>query len=345
MITRRQGASVFKAEKVSLGRRGFLSLGCACCAMVALKGSAAFAQQTPQVEAHLEAARRAAGTDLRTYLRLADQVKSISGLPSVTIEALRAMPTPEPARVFDNLFFIGNSWVSCWVIATPDGMILVDAMDNSTEAEQIIEGGLRKLGLNPAAIKTILVTHGHGDHYGGAAYLKAKYGASIAMSEPDWVLTETKLDMDLPDWGRPPKRDISLKDGDVVSVGDTKVDILLTAGHTPGTISLAFDVKDGAKTHRALLWGGTAFNFAERADRMDRIQAYIASTERVRDLAARQSMDVFISNHDVFDGAIAKIASLRPGAPNPFVAGTETTRRILTVMNECAQATALAWRG
>ena len=165
------------------------------------------------------------------------------------------------------------------------------------------------------------------------------------MAEPDWVLTETKLDLDVPDWGRPPKRDISLKDGDVVSVGDTKVDILLTPGHTPGTISLAFNVKDGARTHRALLWGGTAFNFADRTDRMERIQAYIASTERVRDLAARESVDVFISNHDLFDGAAGKIASLRPGAPNPFITNPETTRRALTVMNECAKATALAWQG
>lgn len=345
MNSRQQVGSRFKAEEVTLGRRRFLSLGCACCAMVALKGPAAFAQQTPEIEAHLEAARKAAGTDLLSYLRLADPVKSISGLPPVTVAALRAMPTPEPARVFDNLFFIGNHWVSSWAITTSGGIILVDAMDNDTEAEQIVEGGLRKLGLDPAAIRTIVVTHGHGDHYGGANYLKAKYGASIAMAEPDWVLTETKLDFDVPDWGRPPKRDVSLKDGDVVSIGDTKVDILLTAGHTPGTISLAFDVKEGAKTHRALLWGGTAFNFANRADRMERIQAYIASTERVRGLVAPESVDVFISNHDLFDGAIGKIASLRQGAPNPLVTGTKTTQRALTVMNECANATALAWRG
>lgn len=345
MITRQQVGSRFKAEEVSLDRRRFLLMGCACCAMVTLEGTAAFAKQSPEIDAHLEAARKAAGSDLVSYLRLGDQVSPISGLPSVTVEALRAMPTPAPARVFDNLFFVGNHWVSSWAITTSAGIILVDSMDNDTEAEQIVEGGLRKLGLDPAAIKTIVVTHGHGDHYGGANYLKAKYGASIAMAEPDWVLTETKLDFDVPDWGRPPKRDVSLKDGDVVSIGDTKVDILLTAGHTPGTISLAFDVKDGEKTHRALLWGGTAFNFADRADRMERIQAYIASTERVRGLAAQQSVDVFISNHDLFDGAIGKIASLRQGAPNPLVGGTEATQRALTVMNECAKATALAWRG
>ncbi len=344
MNTRQQGGSPFKAEEVTLGRRRFLSLGCACCAMVTLQGAAAFAQQSPEIEAHLDTATKAAGSDLKSYLRLADQVKSISGLAPVSVDTLRAMPTPAPAQVFDNLYFVGNHWVSCWAIKTSEGIILVDSMDNDSEAKQIVEGGLRKLGLDPATIKTIVVTHGHGDHYGGANYLKTKYGSRIAMAEPDWVMTETKLDFDVPDWGRPPKRDISLKDGDVVSLGDTKVDILLTAGHTPGTISLGFDVKDGDKTHRAILWGGTAFNFADRPDRMERVKAYIASTERVRQLAAQQSVDVFISNHDLFDGSIAKIASMKKGAPIPLIGGTETTQRALTVMNECAKATALSWQ-
>lgn len=345
MNTRQQKSSRFKAEGVSLDRRRFLSLGCACCAMVALKVPAAYAAQSPEIEAHLAAAQKAAGSDLLSYLRLADQVKPISGLPQVSVDKLRAMPTPEPARVFDNLYFVGNHWVSAWAITTSDGIILVDSMDNKSEAKDIVEAGLRKLGLDPAAIKTVVVTHGHGDHYGGANYLKSQHGASIAMSDADWTMTENKLDFDVPDWGRPPKRDVSLKDGDVVSLGDTKVDILLTAGHTPGTISLVFDAKDGAKTHRTLLWGGTAFNFADRADRMDRVHAYIAATERVRDLVAQQSVDVFISNHDIFDGAIAKIDALRQGGANPFVTSVETTQRALTVMNECAKATALAWQG
>ena len=150
MNTPRNGASRFKADGAKLGRRGFLSLGYACCAIVALKGQAAFARQTSQVDAHLEAARKAAGTDLPSYLRLADQVKPTSGLPPVTIESLRAKPPLEPARVFDNLYFLGNYWVSCWAITTSDGIILVDAMDNQAEAEQIIAGCLRKLGLDPA---------------------------------------------------------------------------------------------------------------------------------------------------------------------------------------------------
>lgn len=71
-----------------------------------------------------------------------------------------------------------------------------------------------------------------------------------------------------------------------------------------------------------------------------RLDTYIASTERMRKLAAEQHIDVLISNHSGFDQAPAKLAALRkaPRGPNPFVLGEPTVERALTVMGECAQA-------
>src|SRR5262249_44749773 len=116
-----------------------------------------------------------------------------------------------------------------------------------------------------------------------------------------------------------------------------------TPGHTWGTVSLLFDVRAGSQTHRAMLWGGTAFNFGRRSDRMERIDAYIAAAARARDVAGRQNVDVFISNHSGYDEADAKLARMKAGEPNPFVIGVDTTRRALTVMEECALATKAAW--
>jgi metallo-beta-lactamase class B len=335
--------SSFVAEEVTSSRRQFLKAICACCAVLAIDPVNAFAT-TAEMQTHLDAAKQAAGSDLITYLRLGDQAAPVSGLPPVSPQELMALPTPEPGRVFDNLYFVGNSWVSCWAITTSEGIILIDAMDNDEEAKSIIIPGLEKVGLDPATIKTIIVTHGHGDHYGGANYLKNLYGCSIVMGEPDWKMLETGLEFDVPDWGRPPARDVSVEDGSVVSLGDTKIDILVTPGHTPGTITLVFDVRDGDTTHRAMLWGGTAFNFARRQDRIERLQTYIDATERVRMLAREQAVSVFISNHDLYDGAVARLAELKKGGANPFVVGNETTVRALTVMNECAKATMLAWK-
>ncbi len=144
-----------------------------------------------------------------------------------------------------------------------------------------------------------------------------------------------------PLWGRPPKRDISVVDGDKVALGDTTIDILITPGHTLGTISPMFDVRSGSQKHRVLLWGGTGFNFGKKPERL---QAYMDATVRAREIAKQQSVEVFISNHNDYDGVVDKFAAMTAGSPNPFVLGAPTVQRALTVMNECAQATLAFWR-
>jgi metallo-beta-lactamase class B len=259
-----------------------------------------------------------------------------------------AQPAPPPARAFDNLAFVGAKWVSAWALATSDGIILLDALNNEEEAERLIEGGLRRLGLDPAQVRRIVVTHGHGDHYGGAAWLQQRHGARVAMSGTDWRMLETGLEFDVPQWGRPPRRDMVVEDGDAIRLGDTAVAVLMTPGHSPGTISLLFDVREGGgRTHRALLWGGTAFNFGRRPERMQRIASYIAGTRRAKEVAARENVTVMLSNHSGFDEADGKLQRLQSGGAggaNPFVIGQEAVQRTLTVVEECALATQAAWR-
>lgn len=161
-----------------------------------------------------------------------------------------AAPAPEPGQAFDNLYFVGSGWVSAWVLKTSDGLILIDALNNALEARGLIEGGMRKLGLDPAQIKYIVVTHGHGDHYGGAPMLVEQYRTRVV----------------------------------------------------------------GGRTHRAMIWGGTSFNFGRDMGRLD---SYIAQTERMRQVAARRSVDVMLSNHPGYDGV---------------------ADRSMRILNECARA-------
>jgi metallo-beta-lactamase class B len=341
---KRRAASTFRAEEIlsdiTVGRRAFLRMGCLCC--VALAAPVARATTpSPDVARHLAAAKEAAGSDLQAYLALAKSADPDYTAPTPDLEALMKIPAPPPGKAFDNLYFVGSKWVSAWAITTSDGIILIDAMDNEEEAERIIEGGLKALGLGPAKVKTVIITHGHGDHYGGANYFAQKYGAQVVASNIDWTMMETKLEFESPLWGRPPKRDISVVDGDKVRLGDTSVDILITPGHTMGTISPIFDVLSGSQQHRVMLWGGTGFVFGRNVERM---QAYIDSSARARDVAKQQGVDVLISNHNQFDGAVDKLAAKAADGPNPFVLGAPTVQRALTVVNECAQATLALWR-
>ncbi|WFU44021.1 MBL fold metallo-hydrolase [Bradyrhizobium sp. CB82] len=334
----------FRAEEVSssplTGRRELLRIGCACC--LALVAPRALADaMTPEVERHLAAAEQAAGTDLKALLVLGKAADPNFQAPPQDVEKLIALPAPPPGKAFDNLYFVGGKWVSSWALTTSDGIILFDAMNNDNDAEQTIERGLRTIGLDPSKVKTIIVTHGHGDHYGGANYFARKYGSRIVLSEADWTMMETKPEFDRPVYGRPPKRDVAVADGDKITLGDAAVDILITPGHTMGTISPIFDVRSGSQSHRVLLWGGTAFNFGRQPERL---QAYVDATARAREVAKQRGVDVFISNHSFYDGSIEKLATAASGGSNPFVQGAPTVERALTVMNECAQAVLTSWK-
>lgn len=294
------------------------------------------------IQAHVDTATRLADGDLQPFLGLCKPVPATRPKgDDKELAALIAKPAPPAARAFDNLYFVGDAWVSAWALKTSDGIILLDALNTGKEAAQLIERGLRRFGLNPATIKTIIVTHGHGDHYGGVRYLVERYHPRVVMSEQDWTMTATKLEFETPLWDPPPVRDPSrdmvAKDGDTVTLGDTTVTLYLTPGHTLGTISPVFDVTWHGETHRVLEWGGTGFNFGADFTRFD---AYIAATKRMRGVVEQQKIDVLISNHSGVDEAPSKLDRLRkaPREPNPFVLGTPTVQRALDIMNECAQA-------
>lgn len=317
------------------------SAACAVALCTGLAWSQASAPSADSVAAHVAAAKQLAGSDLGALMTLcAPAPAQRAPLAEVAkgVDAQIARPAPPPGKAFDNLYYVGSAWVSAWALTTSDGIVLIDALNNEVEAAALIDGGLRKLGLDPAQIRQVIVTHAHGDHYGGAPYLTQRYKSRVVMSEADWKMSETQLEFAIPMWLSPPKRDIAVNDGDKLDQGGSRVTFYQTPGHTMGTITPVFDLRDGGKTHRAMVWGGTAFNFGRDMPRLD---AYIAATQRMARLAQDQQIDVLLSNHPGYDGTVAKLAQLgKRGAEgsNPFVMGTPTVVRALTVMGECAQA-------
>jgi len=295
------------------------------------------ADDPPQATVHVKKAKDIAGEDMALAARLLC-------LPSrQTIEYMIAdgesHPPEEPYKIFDNLYVVGGRSVTSWAITTSEGIILIDSMGNEQEAQDYVVAGLEKMGLDPADIKTIIVAHAHGDHYGGAAYLRDTYGARIAMSDTDWkVLESVRENPELspnPRWAAGPERDITLQDGEKVTLGDTSIDIVVTPGHTPGTISVIFPVTNNGVVHHAALWGGTG-----QPPAGPRSDQYEASLKRFAKLADAANVDTVLSNHPLVDGTIDKLERLRanPDGPNPFVIGEANYKRYLSILNECLLA-------
>ncbi len=308
-----------------------------------LLSAIALAAQTTS-EAHLAAAKAAAGNDFQNLFNFQcygpgpGGQRPVPGAPPPAPRAQGAAPRQpgppdrstwhlEPAKVFDNLYFFGQTEYAVWAITTSQGIIVIDTIfDYSVEDEVVV--GMKKLGLDPANIKYAIVTHPHPDHDGGAKYLQDHFGTRVIMSPADWDVLDKRTN------GTKPKRDIEATDGQKLTLGDTTITLYITPGHTPGTISLLYPVKDNGTQHLVAEWGGVGLNPDKES-----VQTYIQSNQRFAGIVKQAGADVVLANHTDWDGSkvyLPQLANRKPGAPNPYIVGNQKVLNYLKVAEECA---------
>jgi metallo-beta-lactamase class B len=321
----------------------------------ALLGSVVLAQAPPsQIDSHIAAARAAAGMEHRnTFINLClpsaprGGGAGRGGGRGAAARGAGAPQTPDrnnwyapPFKVFDNLYWLGTRQHSSWALQTNAGIIIIDTNFAWATEPEIIDG-MTRLGLNPSDIKYVVISHAHGDHDQGAAELQKRYGAQVVMGAPDW---DSTLKRAATAAGGVPKRDISVgPEGMKLTLGDTTVNIVSTPGHSPGTLSYVFPVKDQGKTVMVAYSGGTLTGaFGTDGARWDE---YIASQRKIAKAAADAGATVLLSNHSEYDGAYTKARLLsaprQPGENHPFIVGADGVQRYFTVMTECAMASKL----
>lgn len=240
----------------------------------------------------------------------------------------------KPTKVFDNVYCIGSVSVVAWVIETSDGLILIDSMWDDRDAK-LIEEGIKGFGLDPKDLKYIILSHGHGDHYGGANYLRNKYAAKVVLTK-----TDTDLMYNLNTGANSPrspktKVDIYSKDKDVIKLGDTSITILETPGHTAGCSSFIFPVKYKGKEYTAVLWGGTGL-----PKEKELIAKYKESAEYFKKEALARNALVSLTAHLFADNGYAnleKVANLKEGEANPFIMTKAQMEKYLNSLIERAK--------
>jgi metallo-beta-lactamase class B len=251
--------------------------------------------------------------------------------------------TIEPIKIFDNLYFLGLNTIGAWAIPTSQGIIMIDALNNPKEAETIIEPSLKKVGLNPADVKTIIVGHGHFDHFGGAPYFQQKYGTHVVMSKLDWDWLETPAGGRGAGPDRPlPKRDVEIAtNGQKVTLGDETITLEITPGHTPGSMAYIIPVKDHGKPINVLMLSGA--NITPDQASVDAFKKALAAAKAAK-------AQVLINGHpDTLGFETRWIEELRanPNGPNHYEMTVPQFAKFADIMGDCAQArvTAMDYKG
>src|SRR5436309_936255 len=141
---------------------------CAVAVLVAALGVLADGQAGDTPESHIATAKAAARDDLtglfdRTCGSLNPPAAAGRGAAAGGAQATLARDNwhAEPVKVFDNLYFVGQTEFSAWAVTTSDGIILIDTIYDYSVEDEVV-GGLKKFGFDPTKIKYAIDSRGSG---------------------------------------------------------------------------------------------------------------------------------------------------------------------------------------
>ncbi|NLK64087.1 MAG: MBL fold metallo-hydrolase [Tissierellia bacterium] len=145
---------------------------------------------------------------------------------------------------------VGIYGANCYIAASEESKEAA-IIDPGADFKKI-DNKLNDLGVTP---KIIILTHCHGDHIGAVEELTEKYGLKVYIHKEDAeALNDSRMNFTKSMFRKDIsiKADVLLKDGDEISLGDLKFEIIHTPGHTKGGICI--------KVGNIMMTGDTLFN-------------------------------------------------------------------------------------
>jgi metallo-beta-lactamase class B len=238
-------------------------------------------------------------------------------------ETFRSWNRPvAPYRIIGNLYSVGASDITSFLVATPEGHILING--GFVETAPQIQENVRALGFRLEDVKILLLSHAHFDHAGGIPRLKELTGARVLVMEGDegvfaaggkgdYLFGEEYF------WAPCPV-DRVLHDGEKVSLGGATLTAVRTPGHTPGCTTWILDVEDGGQTRQVVILGSMSINPGTRLLVKPSYPGIAEDYAKTFRILKGLSGEVFLAAHASLYGAEEKARRLRAGAtPNPFI--------------------------
>jgi metallo-beta-lactamase class B len=248
-------------------------------------------------------------------------------IASLTISAVSTASQQDPTwteafdgfRVIGNVYYVGTRGLSSFLIATPEGHVLIDTGVQSSVP--LIVANIERLGFNVSDIKILLAGHAHFDHVGGHAEMQRRSGARvIAMREDTGALASGTDRSALGGGWTPVKVDRSLDDGDTVGLGGVNLTAHATPGHTPGCTTWTTSVQQDGKSYRVVFAGSTSINDGVRLLVNTRHVAIAQDYAKAFAVLKGLAPDVWLAEHPSVFAMERRLARLKAGEQaNPFV--------------------------
>ena len=253
-----------------------------------------------------------------------------------------------PFRIASNLYYVGSEDLAAYLVATPQGHILIN--ENLTSSVPQICQNIETLGFKPKDIKVLLNSQAHYDHTGGLAELKRATHAQVAVMDADVSVIESGGHSDFfffnnpTAWCEPTKVDRVLHDGSQVKLGKTVLTAHLTAGHTKGTTTWTMDLVEAGHTYQVVIVGGAGINDGNNLVSDTRYPTQAEDFAKTFRTLQALPCDIFLGAHGLYFNMQEKYARLQSGKSNPFIdpAGYKTfvADREQTFRTELAKQTA-----
>ncbi|HTI39088.1 MAG TPA: subclass B3 metallo-beta-lactamase [Vicinamibacterales bacterium] len=169
-----------------------------------------------------------------------------------------------PFKIAGNLYYVGSRGLASYLIATPEGLILVNS--DLEASVPLLRDSIEKLGFTFTDIRILLISHAHFDHDGGSDAVKRATGAKYMVMDADVPVVESGGKADFQYGGDPSnlypptKVDRVLHDGDAVTLGVTTLVAHLTPGHTKGCTTWTMAIEEGGRQYQVVIVGGPYVN-------------------------------------------------------------------------------------
>jgi metallo-beta-lactamase class B len=206
-----------------------------------------------------------------------------------------------PFKLIGNVYWVGSYDLSTYLITTPQGHFLINT--GVLDTAQKIKASVEQLGFKMADVKILTATHGHWDHVAGLAELKKMTGAALVVSEPEKELLESGGKSDFRFGDTPSARfeaakvDRTFKDGETLSLGETKLTAHLHPGHTKGATSFTTEIRENGKTYRVGIVNMGSINPGVTVTGMAAYPGIQQDYARTFTAQKAMQIDVFLSSH------------------------------------------------